>query len=102
MTRGWLVAVLGAALGCGPIRYVGEARRASDAVEAARAVNADRLAPYWWTRATEYLHEAREVAGHADYAAANHYGALAADAAHHAEQEALAAAQRPPAAKAPR
>ena len=53
---------------CGPIRYVGDVtRRASDAVDAARAAQAEKYAPYWWTRATQYLHKAREVAAHADF-----------------------------------
>lgn len=94
MTRAlWLVV----ALGCGPIRYVGSVGRASDAVDAARAVHADRLAPYWWTRATEYLHAARERAGRADFAAANRYGEVATQAALRARQEAVHAAPPAPA-----
>jgi len=103
MTRGVaILIVLPAALvaapvaGCGPITYLGEIHRASDAVDAARAAHADTYAPYWWTRATQYLHKAREVAGHADFQAANRFGQLAADAAHVAEQEATTAAKAGP------
>mgnify|MGYP001351148654 FL=1 len=44
---------------CGPIEYVSTVTRtATSAVDEARAVDAERLAPYWWTRAVEYLHKA--------------------------------------------
>jgi len=97
-----LVAALGlaAVAACGPVRYVGDVGRATDAVEAARAAHADRLAPYWWTRATEYLHKAREVAAHSDYQGASRFGRIAADAAAHAAADAQIAthdpAKRPP------
>jgi sRNA-binding protein len=84
-----LVALAGA--GCGPVRYLGQVHRADAAVDAARAAHADRYAPYWWTRATQYLHKARELAGHADFQGANRFGQLAADAASLAEQEAVVA-----------
>jgi hypothetical protein len=97
MIRASAVAVIVAvAVGCGPIRYTGEIRRASEAVAAARAAHADTYAPYWWTRATQYLHKAREVAGRADFAAANRYGRLAAAAANLAAQEATVAAKAAP------
>jgi len=82
---GWLAALLCA---CGPITYVRQVHRAADAVDAARAAHAERYSPYWWTRATQYLHKARELAGHADFQGANRFGRLAADAASVAEQEA--------------
>ncbi len=87
-----LAGVLGA---CGPVAYIGQVTiRADDAVEAARQAQADRYSPYWWTLATEYLHMAREVAGHADFQGANHFGRLATEAAEHARGEAEAAAKR--------
>jgi hypothetical protein len=88
-----LVALLGA---CGPIAYVGQVTlRADDAVDAARAAEADKYSPYWWTRAKEYLYMAREVAGHADYQGANHFGRLAEEAAIKAKEEAEVAAKDP-------
>src|SRR5215831_11425436 len=85
-----------AAAGCGPIRYVGDVtRRASDAVDAARAAQADKYAPYWWTRATQYLHKAREVAAHADFQGASRFGRLAAEAADRAAADARIAAGDP-------
>ncbi len=93
------VVILGIGLGlagCGPIVYVGEvSRHASDAVDTARAAHADKYAPYWWTRATQYLEKAREVAAHADFQGANRFGRLAAEAADKATEEALIAARDP-------
>ena len=81
---------------CGPIVYVGEVTsRASTAVEHARDAQADTLAPYWWTRAVEYLHEARELAAHADFQGANKFGRLAAEAADKAIEEASLAVKDP-------
>jgi len=88
-------ASLASGLGCGPITYVGDVRRASDAVEQARAAQAEKYAPYWWTRATQYLHKAREVAAHADFQAANRFGRLAAEAAARAAEDARIAAKDP-------
>ena len=56
-----LVVAIAAGAACGPIAYTGEVRRASGAIDAARAAHADKYAPYWWTRATQYFHKAREV-----------------------------------------
>jgi hypothetical protein len=77
---------------CGPIRYVGDVTRASDAVDAARAAQAEKYAPYWWTRATQYLHKAREVAAHADFQGATRFGRLATEAANQAATDARIAA----------
>jgi hypothetical protein len=74
---------------CGPIAYVNDVtRKASDAVDEARAAEADKYAPYYWTRAVEYLRQARTIAAYADYQAANRFGRLAAEAAELAVQEA--------------
>lgn len=81
---------------CGPVAYIGQVTvRADDAVEAARAAEADKYSPYWWTRATQYLHMAREVGAHADYQGANHFGRLAEEAANKAREEAEVAAKDP-------
>jgi hypothetical protein len=100
VTAGVLVLGLGVGLaglsGCGPIVYVSEvSRHASDSVDAARAAHADKYAPYWWTRATQYLEKAREVAAHSDFQGANRFGRLAAEAADKATEEALIAARDP-------
>ena len=85
-----------ALMGCGPVAYIGQVTlKADDAVEAARAAEADKYSPYYWTRATEYLRMARDVAGHADYQGANRFGRLATEAAIKAKEEAEVAAKDP-------
>jgi len=92
-----LVQVLAGVLaGCGPIVYVSEVtRHASDAVDAARAAHADKYSPYWWTRATQYLARAREIAPYADFQGANRFGRLATEAANRATEEAQIAEKDP-------
>lgn len=86
----WVI-VLGLAASCGPIEYVNQVTRsASSAVSAARAANAEKLSPYYWTRAVEYLHQARVLAAHSDFQAANRFGRLSTEAAVKARDEALA------------
>ena len=78
----FLALALVVGLGCGPIEYVNTVtRKADSAVEAARAVDAAKWSPYWWTRATQYLHQARVEAASADFQAANRFGRLAEEAA---------------------
>ncbi|MFT3692990.1 MAG: DUF4398 domain-containing protein [Kofleriaceae bacterium] len=87
---------------CGPVAYVSQVTtRADDAVEAAREAQADKYSPYWWTRATVFLEMAREVAGHADYQGANHFGRLAEEAAVKAKAEADAADKTKPPVESP-
>jgi sRNA-binding protein len=93
-TLGVLVASVLA--GCGPVAYIGQVTlTADDAVVAARRAHADKYSPYWYTRATQYLHMAREVAGHSDFQGANKFGRLAAEAAVKAQEEAAIGAQDP-------
>jgi hypothetical protein len=88
-----LFAALGA---CGPIEYVNQVtRRADTAVSEARTADAPTLSPYWWTRATEYLRQARVEAAAADFQAANRFGRLATEAAEKAREEARRAAADP-------
>jgi hypothetical protein len=91
------IAMLTAGLAaCGPIAYVNEVtRRADNAVAEARHAEADKYAPYWWTRATQYLHKARENAAHADFQGANRFGRLAAEAAEQAIVDAKDPSKRP-------
>lgn len=82
--------------GCGPIEYVNNVTLgATSKVEAARAAGADQASPYWWTRATTYLRQARIEAGAADYEAANRFGKLAGEAADEALAEAKAGKATP-------
>ena len=94
--RSWLVVFALAFAGCGPIVYVNEVtRNAATKVDEARAAEADKYAPYWWTRAKEYLRKAKELAAHADFQAANRYGRLSSEAAEHAIAEAETAKTDP-------
>jgi len=80
---------LALAAGCGPIAYVNQVTRdASTKVDRAKSLEADKLSPYWWTRAITYLRMAREVAAHADFQGANRFGRLSAEAAEKAAAEA--------------
>jgi hypothetical protein len=88
-----LVLVVGA---CGPVAYVNQVTlKADDAVDDARAAGAEKYSPYYWTRATQYLRMAREVAGRADFQGANRFGRLAEEAAIKAKAEAEAKRNSP-------
>jgi hypothetical protein len=103
--RAWLIGVLVVAgSACGPIEYVNTVTRGADnAVASARAANAEKLSPYWWTRAVEYLHQARALAAHSDFQAANRFGRLSKEAADKAREESLAGgAPKPPGGEAPK
>ena len=90
-----VAALAGGGPGCGPVTYIGDVRDASAAVDDARAAGAEKYAPYWWTRAVEYLHKARELAAHADFQAAHRFGQLAASSATQAAADARIAAKDP-------
>jgi hypothetical protein len=93
--RHWVIA-LALAAGCGPIAYINQVTRdASTKVDHARALDAEKLSPYWYTRAITYLRMAREVAAHADFQGANRFGRLSAEAAAKAAEESDAAAKDP-------
>lgn len=92
MSRVLVLACALAAAACGPITYLGEVTRgAQTAVDQARAQQADKYAPYYWTRAVNYLRAAREEAARADFQGANHFGRLAREAAELAANEASTA-----------
>jgi hypothetical protein len=79
-------------------------RKATTAVEAARAAQAERWAPYEFTSAVEYLHKAREEASYAQYQTAIDYGRKAEENAEKARLLSLQRAREPgadPAARAP-
>src|SRR5262249_50928655 len=96
MQRMRVIVLAFALAACGPVAYVGQVTiKADDAVEAARQAEADKYSPYYWTRATQDLRMAREVAGHADYQGANRFGRLATEAALKAKEEAEIAAKDP-------
>jgi hypothetical protein len=72
-----LSAVVG---GCGPIEYITVVTfEASHAVAAARGAKAEKLAPYEYTCAVEYLHKARELGGFSRYHQSVEFGKRARD-----------------------
>jgi hypothetical protein len=78
------------AVGCGPVEYINQVgNRAASAVSAAKLASAERYAPYEYTAAQEYLHKAREEAGHAEYEDAIDYGHKAEDLANRARAIAI-------------
>ena len=86
MRRWVLIALLSA---CGPVAYVSQVTLDADsAIAMARAAHAEKYSPYWWTRAMQYQHMAKEVAAHADFQGANRFGRLATEAAKQAQAEA--------------
>jgi hypothetical protein len=62
-----IVALGGLSLGCGPVQSTSLILDADVQLEAARAADAPKYAPYEYTLADAYLHKAREEQGYADY-----------------------------------
>ena len=87
-----LVAALAA---CGPIRSTSSLIAADVEVEAARSAGAQKTAAYEFTAAETYLHEARVVAGYAQYQTSEEYADKAFRFAQAAKKKALAATGKP-------
>jgi hypothetical protein len=67
-------------LGCGPIVYTKDVSpRAAAALNQARADQAEKYAPYEYTKASLYYDKAREEAGHAYYQNAVDWGRRSQD-----------------------
>jgi hypothetical protein len=93
--RAAAVAVLGVLVaGCGPIQSTAYLLDADAMLEAARAAQADKLAPYEWTAAGLYRAKSREEVGYAEYEQAVDYARKAVDYATRARDGALKAAAR--------
>jgi hypothetical protein len=72
--------------GCGPVEYLAQVSgRAPAALAQAQHHGAERLAPYEFTAAQEYLREAREQATRSSYQRAIDYGRRAEELAVRAE-----------------
>ena len=87
-----LVAALAA---CGPVKSTSSLIAADVEVEAARAAGAQKTAAYEYTAAETYLHEARVVAGYAQYQASEEYADKARKHAEEAKKKALGATGKP-------
>lgn len=71
---------------CGPVEYLGQVSgRATTALAQAQRQGAERLAPYEYTAATEYLRKAREEASRSAYQRALEYGRRSEELAHRAQ-----------------
>ena len=82
--------------GCGPIEYITIVTfEASRSVAAAKGVHADKLAPYEYTAAVEYLHKARELGGYSRYHQSVNFGRKARDFGHQAFELARGKGTRP-------
>ncbi len=82
--------------GCGPIEYITVVTfEASRSVAAAKGVHADKLAPYEYTAAVEYLHKARELCGYPRYHPSVDFGRKARDFGHQAFELARGKGTRP-------
>ena len=91
------IALAGAVTACGPIEYITIVTfEASRAVAAAKGVHADRLAPYEYTAAVEYLHKARELGGYSRYHQSVEFGRKSRDFGHQAFELSRGKSQRPP------
>ena len=76
------LAFLSFSSGCGPVEFLNQVSgKATGAVAAAKLAGAEQHAPYEYTAAVEYLHKAREEAGHAEYQVAIRYGRRAEELA---------------------
>jgi len=78
-----LAGLLSLAGGCGGTLYAVSVTNASSKIETARALGAERFAPYEYYYAKEHLQKAMEEAAFADYGDAIH---LADDAANMADK----------------
>ncbi len=88
-------------IGCGPIEYIDVSSKAGAALAQAKQVDAERLAPYEYTAAQEYLHKAREEAGYSEYQVSIEFGRKAEELAARARALAQARAREGAAAGAP-
>lgn len=76
-------------LGCGPCKSTSLIIRADTTLHKAKAVDADKKAPYEYTAAYEYLHKAREKWGTSDFEYSIDYAAKAQDLATQALEQSL-------------
>ncbi len=68
--------------GCGPTTYLHRVTfGASPQMAQAKVGNAEKMAPYEYTRAREYLYQSMWLAGYARWADSNDFGKKAGDAA---------------------
>ena len=82
------------AVGCGPIQSTSLILDADTQLEAARAADAPKFAPYEYTLAEAYLHKAREESGYAQFEASIDFASKARELAKDARKKAAAASNK--------
>jgi hypothetical protein len=89
----WALALgIVAPLGCGSIEYRSRvSSRAASALAQAREAGAEQKAPYEYAKAAEYLRQARQDAGHANFQTALDWGSRSEDCS----RKAIARAEQP-------
>jgi hypothetical protein len=86
------VLVVSALAGCGPVQSTAFLIDSQVQLEAARTAGAPKYAPYPWTAANLYLHEARVEVGYSNYDVALGYAQKASKFAREAKQQSIARA----------
>lgn len=87
-------AVMLAGLACGPVQSTSYLIDAENMLEAAKAAQAGKLAPYEWTAAGLYLNKSREEVGYSEYEQAVDYAKKAVDFATRARDAAIKVGKR--------
>jgi hypothetical protein len=82
-------------MACGPVQYIGQVSgRTSAALRAAHLAEADRFAPYEYTKAAAYYDKAREEAAGSSFELAVDYGRRSQEFAQRAQALARQRAER--------
>jgi hypothetical protein len=84
----WLLAA------CGPTQSTAYLIDAETMLEAARAAQAEQLAPYDWALARLYIDQSKEEVGYSNFEQAVEYGKKAVDFATRARDNAMKAARK--------
>lgn len=72
---------------CGPFTYVSRVTfGATPETARARVINGEKMAPYEYTAATEYLKKSKELAGYARFHDANNFGKKSRDMAEQSQK----------------
>lgn len=87
-----ITVTMGALLGaCGPTKSTALIMDADVQLQAAKTADAEKLAPFEYTAAAEYLHKAREEQGYSDFEVSIDFGEKAVKFATEAKEKAMAA-----------
>jgi len=82
------------ATGCGPVSTASAIRDAEHKLKEARELEADKNAPYEYTKAASYLHKAKELEGYGLYEQASTFADRCGDMSEKAQDVARLASER--------